>query len=79
MLNSSECFSFAASIEKEFQIENTTSRPRGCYTNLGFVMYNINLDSTIQTSYNDDYVARKAMKNWELYHIGIEKNGYNDF
>jgi len=79
MLNSSECFSFAASIEKEFQIENTTSRPRGCYTNLGFVMYNINLDSTIQTSYNDNYVARKAMKNWELYHIGIEKNGYNDF
>lgn len=79
MLSLEECQTFATSIDKYFLQENSPSHPRGCYTNLGFVMYNTNITSTTPTSYTDDYVGRKAMKNWELYTIGIQKYEYNDF
>ena len=74
-LTSQECLGFAQSIQKEMRTENSLSRPRGCYTNLGLVMFNQNTSSVVQLSFTHEYEERKAMKDWELYTIGVEKNG----
>lgn len=74
-LTSQECLGFAQSIQKEMRMENSLERPRGCYTNLGLVMFNTNTSSVVELSYTHDYEERKAMKDWELYTIGVEKNG----
>ena len=74
-LTSQECLGFAQSIQKEMRTENSLSRPRGCYTNLGLVMFNTNTSSVVQLSFTHEYEERKAMKDWELYTIGVEKNG----
>tara|TARA_B100001057_G_scaffold490388_1_gene578537 strand:- start:12165 stop:14699 length:2535 start_codon:yes stop_codon:yes gene_type:complete len=79
MLNYSECFSFAASIQKEFLYVNYSDRPRGCFTTLGHVYYNTYYNSTTPLSYSDDFEGREGYKYWNYYAIGIEKNGYNDF
>ena len=74
-LTSQECLGFAQSIQKEMRMENSLERPRGCYTNLGLVMFNTNTSSVVELTYNFNYENRKAMVNWELYTIGVEKNG----
>ena len=74
-LTSQECLGFAQSIQKEMRTENSLERPRGCYTNLALVMFNTNTSSVVQLSFTHEYEERKAMKDWELYTIGVEKNG----
>tara|TARA_B110000008_G_C16839770_1_gene512151 strand:+ start:173 stop:481 length:309 start_codon:yes stop_codon:yes gene_type:complete len=74
--NSVECEEFSNIVDKAFKEENDINKPFGCYTNLGFVMYNANTSSNVLTVWNENYRTRMAMKDWELYTISILKNGY---
>ena len=68
---SNECEEFAGIVEKGFQIVNDTTKPFGCYMNIGFVRFNL-----ANSSVGTQYLTSQKIKLWEASTISILKNGY---
>tara|TARA_B110000008_G_scaffold187626_1_gene186391 strand:+ start:4678 stop:9078 length:4401 start_codon:yes stop_codon:yes gene_type:complete len=70
--NSNECEEFSDIIDKDFRLMNDTSKPFGCYMDLGHVRFNL-ANSTVLTTYVND---ESNLRLWEVRTISILKNGY---
>tara|TARA_B110000483_G_C18088049_1_gene500818 strand:+ start:171 stop:512 length:342 start_codon:yes stop_codon:yes gene_type:complete len=68
---SNECEEFAGIVEKGFQLVNDTTKPFGCYMNIGFVRFNL-----ANSSVGTQYLTSQKIKLWEASTISILKNGY---